>query len=125
MSIGPKKESSTLDQWMDVIEKVSKKSREDREKLRTERCEFLRNYFNEKPTRIQDLGPERLIRWVDSESGVDHEVILNSRFANTLLANDKALEVLWEEIARRASFDIYLMDMAGIPIPAPEEEISG
>lgn len=110
---GPKDSDNTLDAWMDVIERTGKRSREEREKLRTERCEYLRAYFNE-PGRIQDLGEDRVIKWNDKDTWEElPEVVLNSLFAEDILKNEKVLEMLWEEIARRGAFDSYLLDMMG------------
>lgn len=110
---GPKDSDNTMEAWMDVIERTGKRSREEKEKLRAERCEYLRAYFKE-PGRIQDLGEDRVIKWNDKDTWEElPEVVLNSCFAEDILKNDKVLEMLWEEIARRAAFDSYLLDMMG------------
>ncbi len=109
MSVTPKREKSSLEGWAEAIEQSGRQYQEKRAKQRQERCEFLRNYFRENPSRIQRFDEDRVLLWKDDEK--NREVILNEKFADDILANEKVLEALWEEIARRASFDEYLLDM--------------
>jgi len=109
--IGPKQKESTLSDWMDIIHQQGEKSRIEREQLRKERCEFLRNYFAEDASRITDLGDTKLMNWVDGYP------VLNSKFSALILANDQVMEQLWEECARRAGFDDYLRYYLKLEIP--------
>lgn len=97
-----KQKESSLTDWADVIAAASKESRAQRAAQRAERNEWLRSYFAEDASRIADLGDHKLMSWTDDGP------TLNSKFSEAILRSDRVMEILWDEIARRASFEDYV-----------------
>lgn len=100
-------ETNSLSDWADVIHKMGEESRAKHAKEFAEQVAWMRNYFREDASRVEDLGETLLLSWNEGPFGEARPTI-NSRFSDKILGNERVLQDIWAEIVHRNQFDQLL-----------------
>lgn len=99
------KNANTLDGWMDSIMQHGEENRKKMQAERVTRLAYMRDWFS-KPGRIADMDDNRLLRWKDECP------VLNRKYAAYVCDNERMLLQIWDEMARRTTFDrLLILDM--------------